>query len=168
MQIFEIILLLPLPVLMLYAAGSDIYGYIIPNWISLALIGIFFPVFFLSGLPIEQITDHLWPALVVFIVCFGLFALGYIGGGDAKLLPAATLWIGAADVVHFIAAVSLAGGALCVFMLIFWLFKRYIPQILSISRTACMERPKVAPYGVAIAVGTLVIFPLTPLFAALS
>jgi Flp pilus assembly protein protease CpaA len=52
-------------------------------------------------------------------------------------------------------------------MMLFWSAKRYVPQLLRVSQTASMERPKVAPYGVAIAAGGLITFPFTPIFQAI-
>jgi prepilin peptidase CpaA len=162
-----ILLFIPFCLLLVYAAISDIRGYIIPNWISITLIIIFFPTYFLAGLPVDQFWSFVWPALIVFAVCFGLFALGSIGGGDAKLLPASALWIGKAHMIEFIGIIAVAGGILCIVMMLFWSVKRYVPQLLGVVQTASMERPKVAPYGVAIAAGGLITFPFTPIYQAI-
>lgn len=161
------LLFAPFCLLLVYAAVSDVRGYIIPNWISVTLIIIFFPIYFLASLPIDQLWSFVWPALIVFAVCFGLFAIGSIGGGDAKLLPASALWIGKANIIEFIGVIAIAGGILCIIMMLFWSVKRYVPQLFRVSQTASMERPKIAPYGVAIAAGGLIVFPYTPIFQAI-
>jgi prepilin peptidase CpaA len=94
----------------------------------------------------EDVTPFwdLAAALAVFAAGVAAFHFGVFGGGDAKLLAAGTLWIGAASVWAFLFATALAGGALALGFLI------WAP----LARTAGREVQRIAlPYGVAISAG---------------
>ena len=70
-----------------------------------------------------------------------LFRFGLFGGGDAKLLAAGALWIGAGSALPFLAGTALTGGALALGFLV-WV------GVAGRGRA----RPSL-PYGVAIAAG---------------
>jgi prepilin peptidase CpaA len=53
----------------------------------------------------------------MFAVGLGLFAAGWMGGGDIKLLVATAFWTGLHGLPHFLLGVSLAGGALAMLLL---------------------------------------------------
>jgi prepilin peptidase CpaA len=94
----------------------------------------------------EDVTPFwdLAAALAVFAAGVAAFHFGVFGGGDAKLLAAGTLWIGAASVWAFLFATALAGGALALGFLI------WAP----LARKAGREVQRIAlPYGVAISAG---------------
>ena len=52
-------------------------------------------------------------------VAFVCFAIGWVGGGDAKLAAVTALWLGWASTVEFIAIASLFGGVLTCLLLAF-------------------------------------------------
>ena len=56
-------------------------------------------------------------ALAVFLAGAVLFARGWLGGGDAKLLSAATLWAGASQTLGLLLVTGVLGGVLA---LIVW------------------------------------------------
>src|SRR5215472_5236299 len=80
--------------LIIVAALKDLASFTIPNWISAALAATFAPAALAAGIPIGAIGLSFALALGVLAVAAGLFALGWVGGGDAKLMTAATLWLG--------------------------------------------------------------------------
>ena len=51
------------------------------------------------------------------MIGFALFALGYVGGGDAKLFAATLLWLGLRDLMPYVLIASIAGGVLTLIML---------------------------------------------------
>jgi prepilin peptidase CpaA len=51
-------------------------------------------------------------SLGVFVACAAGFGAGILGGGDVKLLTAASLFAGPAHMIDFFAVTALAGGAL--------------------------------------------------------
>ena len=56
-------------------------------------------------------------ALAVFAVGAALFACGWLGGGDVKLLAAAALWAGPAGLPQLLILTGVIGGALALFLL---------------------------------------------------
>ena len=54
---------------------------------------------------------------LVFLGGIALFATGLMGGGDVKLMAAASIWFGTAGTVEFLISTVLAGGALACFFL---------------------------------------------------
>ncbi len=64
--------------------------------------------------------DWLWHIAglgVMFAVGLGLFAAGWMGGGDIKLLVATALWTGLQGLPAFLLGVSLTGGGLALVLL---------------------------------------------------
>jgi prepilin peptidase CpaA len=94
----------------------------------------------------------------------GLFAAGWIGGGDAKLFAAAALWVGWPAGVTYLAATCIAGGGLAVALLGLrstWV-RPYLPGGPAWFGRL-VEPGENVPYGLAIAVGALVAFPASDL-----
>jgi prepilin peptidase CpaA len=95
---------------------------------------------------------------------FALFAFGYIGGGDAKLFGAVTLWLGFHDLLPYALAASLFGGALTLMLLTL----RQYPLPAGLARREWILRLHGAkagiPYGVALAAGAFAILPQTEIF----
>lgn len=160
-------LLLVFPALVLVAALRDLTSYTIPNWISLALIVAFVPTAMLMGLSLGQIGLCAAVGGAALIAGMAMFALGWIGGGDAKLFAAAGLWLGWPAAVSFLSVTAVAGGALAVLLL---LVRRSALQSLLSTGPAWLGRLATTgenvPYGVAIAVGALTAFPSSALMQA--
>jgi len=159
----HILLSLPLlafPVLVIWAAVRDATSYTIPNWIPLALIGAFPVAAVATGLPLASAGVDLAVGAVALFVGMAMFALRWIGGGDAKLFAAAALWLGLSPSLTYLAVTALAGGALAVGLLALRsaMLKPYVPQ--GPSWFARLASPgENVPYGVAIALGALAAFP---------
>ena len=64
-----------------------------------------------------MIANHAAAAGVGLLAGFILFALGYIGGGDAKLFACTALWFGLHDLPEYVLVASLFGGVLTVSLL---------------------------------------------------
>jgi prepilin peptidase CpaA len=147
-------------ILVIWAALRDLTSYTIPNWISLALLAAF-PVAALStGLSLPTVGVHLGVGLVALLLGMGMFAAGWVGGGDAKLLAAAALWMGWPSAIAFVGLTGLAGGAFT-FILLGLRNPLIRPAVLSGPRwfTRLAEPGESIPYGVAIAIGALAAFP---------
>jgi len=98
-------------------------------------------------------------ALLVFLVTFGLFVLGWMGGGDVKLLTASSFMLGAWWTYPFLVWTALAGGVVTLVVLLWVYSARWYQKSLGgkVSGTVSVtseSRPTV-PYGVAIAIGAL-------------
>jgi prepilin peptidase CpaA len=156
------------PILIIIAAVRDVVGYTIPNWISLALLAAFPAVALALGLPLPVFGLHLAMGLAALVAGMAMFALRWIGGGDAKLFAAAALWLGWPAIVTFAAVTGIAGGVLAVGLLALRspLLRPYVLNGPAwFVRLA--EPGENVPYGVAIAVGALAAFPTSTLMQGL-
>jgi len=153
--------LLVFPLLVIIAALSDLLTMRIPNWISSALIIGFVVLGLLMGMTWQMASAHLMTGVLALAVCFGLFSGGFLGGGDAKLIAAVSLWIGWTNAASFILATALFGGILAMMIL----SCRRFPLPASLMSQAWIQRialgPGAIPYGIAIAMGALVVYPNT-------
>jgi prepilin peptidase CpaA len=158
------LLLLILPALVILGGMSDATRFKIPNWISGVAVLTFSPVALIAGAPLGVIGAHLGIGAAGLALAMGMWSLGWIGGGDAKLFAASSLWLGWPAVGLFALVTALAGGALSVALLNLrsgWM-RAIVP-----AGPAWIERLREpggkAPYGVAIAIGALAAFPTSDL-----
>jgi prepilin peptidase CpaA len=156
----EAIRLTVFPAVMAFAALSDLFTMTIANRVSLVLVGGFVLLAALGGMSAADVLSH--AAACVLVVTFGLFACGWIGGGDAKLAAAAVLWIGFAHLAEYLLYASLLGGALTLLLLQF----RSLPLPRMLVGRQWAERLHRrggggVPYGIALAAAALVIYPQT-------
>jgi prepilin peptidase CpaA len=154
------------PLCLAIAAFSDLFTMTIPNRISIILVLSFLAIAPFVGLPLPEFGTHVAAALAVFVVCFVLFATNTMGGGDAKLLTAASLWFGFnQSLVEFLAYVGIMGGAATLVILI---IRAQANTILAIGLPipSSILLAKKIPYGIAIAIGGFIAFPSSPLFLA--
>jgi len=141
------------------AAVSDMWNRRIPNIIPLLLAAIFPIALAAIGLPPDWLF-HLLGAGVVLALGVVLFHRGLLGGGDVKLIAAATLWYGVDRLPIFLFAVSIAGGALGLLTIIAKLARNVIPSLASRGTSSRPLRGMELPYGVAIAAGGILVRPL--------
>jgi prepilin peptidase CpaA len=167
MNLLQAALLTVFPALVIIAALSDITTFTIPNRISLLLLAAFVPAALAVGRPLSGIGFDFAVALAALIAGMGMFAAGWIGGGDAKLFAAAALWLGAPGLPVFLIVTALAGGGLAVLLLNArspWLRPHLSAAPPWLDRLAT---PGAAvPYGAAIAAGALAAFPQSALMQA--
>ena len=100
-MVAEALILFVVPALLALAAGWDLASYTIPNLLSLVLIGVFVLFAALTAMPLASAGWHGLSGLIGLTAGFTLFALGYIGGGDAKLFAAVALWLGFTDLLAY-------------------------------------------------------------------
>lgn len=103
--------------LLVTAAAWDAVTLTIPNYLVLAVLALYV-VHLANGFDVSDVLFDLLAAAIVFAVCFVLFALGWLGGGDAKLAPGAVLWADYDGLLAFVIAMTLAGGALAIVLLV--------------------------------------------------
>lgn len=131
----------------------DATKYVIPNALNLFLLGLYPFAAYLLGLD--------WPmallaAGIALAIGMGIFAFGFMGGGDIKLLAVLVLFTGwDTSSINFLFLTGLCGGLL-VFAVLFLRFLlpplfrgRELPRLL--------RRKQPVPYGIAIAAGFLVV-----------
>lgn len=144
--------------LLLVAAGwQDLRTMRIGNGLSLAIVAIFV-IWALVGLvggllSLGEVGLAVGCAFAVFLAGTFLFAAGAMGGGDVKLLGAASLFAGPALQLDFLAVTALAGGALGLAVLAGAPLR---PTAAATGGTIIRSRLSGGlPYGPAIAVGGL-------------
>ena len=167
MDILALALLSLLPALAIIAGLKDLTSMTIPNWISGLLILGFFPAAFVIGLPLGTVAAHVGVAFAALLVGMGMFALRWVGGGDAKFMASACLWLGVAGSGMFLLWTALMGGVVCLALL---LARRHARPFLFVTPAwfqSLMEPKGDIPYGVAIAAGALIAFPASAMMAAL-
>ena len=156
--------LLMFPLGMAAAAVSDLFSMRISNRLVAFVAASFFVAAFLVQLPSDQLLTHIACAAIALAVGFGFFSLGWIGGGDAKLLAATTLWLGFGLVLPYLVYASLLGGMLTLALLLVrrWPLPRWISSILWVRR---LHDPKTGvPYGIALAGAALLVYSDTAIY----
>ena len=160
-MILDIARLLLFPALMAFAAASDLFTMTISNRVSLALAAGFLTLALLSGMGPYDILSHLGAGAAVLAVAFACFAMGWVGGGDAKVAAGAALWFGFGHLLNYLVYASLFGGVLTLLLLEF----RQWPLPYALSGQAWLLRLHAKesgiPYGIALAIGALMIYPET-------
>ena len=159
--------LIVFPALMAYAAASDLLTMTIPNKVSLALV-IAFAVFAVgSGLPWQTVAMHVAAGILVLTVAFGLFAFGWIGGGDAKLAAATALWLGFNTLMEYLVISTVAGGLLTLGILSLrgWPLPLFALRWDWLSRLH--DKRSGVPYGIALAGAALVVYPHSPIWGGM-
>ncbi len=149
------------PFLLIYAAVGDVRAMRIPNWLNGLIAAAFFPVAFLAGMPLAEMGWHLAAFGVVLAGGLALFIFGFIGGGDAKMLAAAALWIGWGEpLTMFLILTVVCGGLLAVVMKLWQLIglEQGVWGRDGALRKALAHNLEL-PYGVAIAAGALLAYP---------
>jgi len=166
MDSLTLILLGVMPALVIVGGLKDLTSMKIPNWISGVLILAFFPAALAIGLSPMTVAAHAGIAALALVVGAGMFALRWIGGGDAKLMAASCLWLGVTGSGMFLLYTGLIGGMFCLALMFARAYSR--PYLLGAPGwiVQLMEPKGDIPYGVAIAAGALMAYPASPLLAA--
>ena len=160
-MILDIARLLLFPALMAFAAASDLFTMTISNRVSLALVAGFLVLALLGGMGLYDIALHVAAGLTVLVIAFACFAMGWVGGGDAKVAAAAALWFGFGHLMNYLLYASLFGGALTLLLLQFrqWPLPYALAGQTWLLRLHAKESG--IPYGIALAIGALMIYPET-------
>jgi prepilin peptidase CpaA len=160
-MIIDVARLLLFPALMAFAAASDLFTMTISNRVSLALAVGFLVLAFATGMAAQDMLMHLAAGATVLAVAFACFAFGWIGGGDAKVAAGAALWFGFSHLLNYLLYASLFGGALTLLLLQF----RQWPLPYALAGQSWLlklhAKDSGIPYGIALAIGALVVYPET-------
>jgi len=160
-MIVDVARLLLFPALMAFAAASDLFTMTISNRVSLALAAGFLVLALASGMAPSEILSHLGAGTSVLAVSFVCFAFGWIGGGDAKLAAAAALWFGFGHLLNYLVYASLFGGVLTLLLLQFRQWPLPYPLAGQSWLLKLHAKESGIPYGIALAIGALVVYPET-------
>lgn len=166
---FGIVLVAILPALLVAAAVFDLTSFTIPNIVPAAMILLFaaflvYTVIAGHSLSWNQTAMHVMAGVIGLGVGMGMFALGWVGGGDAKLFAVATLWLGWDALYEYTVLATLLGGVLTIALIL--LRRIVLPRILAdqpwLARLA--DGKSGVPYGVALSMAALIVLPNTELF----
>ena len=156
--------------LVLLAAIWDVVSRRIPNLLPLIIAALYFAHAGFAG-DWAEMPWHLLCGMGVLVVGIFIFALGWMGGGDVKLLAALALWAGPDQLILLLLMTCFAGGALALIYvlpviltrnprisgLIDWFFLTILKKpapLLQAGKAIGLQ----LPYGVAIAVAGFVVF----------
>lgn len=140
------------------AAATDLRLRIIPDSVPLAVLALFAIKALLGDAPAWP--WHLTVGAGAFAIGLVLFARGWMGGGDVKLIPAVAVWAGPDRLALFLLATTLAGGVLALVMLA----RR---RLLADDRSEDAPQDREIPYALAIATGGAALLWAGPASAAL-
>jgi prepilin peptidase CpaA len=160
-MIIDLVRMLLFPALMAFAASSDLFTMTISNRVSLLLIAGFLVLAALSGMDFHTMLSHVGAGVTVLVAAFACFAMGWMGGGDAKVAAGVALWFGFAHLLDYLLYASLFGGAFTLLLLQFrqWPLPRALGSQAWLLRLHDKETG--SPYGIALAAGALMIYPQT-------
>ena len=166
MHLIALLAVAVFPLLVVTAALTDATSYTIPNRLSLLAVGAYPLAALAAGLSLPVLGLSLALGGVALLIGMALFALRVVGGGDAKLMAACGLWLGWSGFTPFLVWTALAGGALAVGLLIGRKLHAHLPSAFPAWLRRLLTPGETVPYGVAIAVGALVVFPASPVVLA--
>lgn len=159
-------LLMMFPAAMAFAGAMDFFTMTIPNRVSLALIAGFAVAALFAGMPVATVGAHVLAGLLFLVIGIFMFSMGWLGGGDAKILAAAALWLGFESVLPYVVMVTILGGLLAAALLAFR--GTILPVWFSGQEWAMRlhDRKGGIPYGIALAGAALWVYPSTSWFVA--
>lgn len=143
--------------LMVTAAFEDFRRLVIPNAIIAGLC-VLWPLHLAAGPGFTLIGSlgAVGCAVAVFLAGALLYSRGLIGGGDVKLLAAATLWAGPGSIPALLIVTAVLGGLLTLVLLVCATLRAGFSWA-----TAAAVRSLPVPYGAAIAAAATIVT-LTP------
>ncbi len=151
---------------MAFAGVKDVLTMTISNRLVLFLCIAYLVLAPAAGIGRDAALMSIAAAATALTCTIGLFAVGWIGGGDAKLVPVAILWLGHGLALEFVLYTSVFGAALT--LLILPLRRARAPASLA-SRAwfrRLHDQEVGVPYGVALALAALVLLPRSYWYAA--
>lgn len=141
-EYFRIALIALLGTLLIVAAVTDLRARIISNRLNLA-IALLAPLWWLAcGLGWGGVAMQIAVGLAVFALFATLFALGWMGGGDVKLLGALALWFPWDGMLSLLVLMAVLGGGVT------------LVTVIHHRMTRRLGTPEI-PYGIAISIAAL-------------
>jgi prepilin peptidase CpaA len=141
-----------------YAIVSDFRNLLIPNWITIVLTSTFL-AFAATHLDPGAILVHVAVMGGVFLVFLVFFIVGWVAGGDVKLMAAIALWMGLEHVFDFVLVTWLLGSLLALALLQIRKYGFLASGVLGgtwlFQRVSTLAENRQCPYGVAIGIAAL-------------
>ncbi len=151
---------------MIWAAVSDMLSMTIANRIPVILVASFVAFALLAGMEWSALGIHLAVGIAMLALTFGMFAAGAMGGGDAKLIAATSLWFGLSlPLAQYLVWSALIGGLLTVVLVLYRVSPlgpatAHVPALRYVA-----DREKGIPYGIALGIAGLLVLPSSALGA---
>ena len=137
------VLLVTLALLLVSAGIQDARTREIANWKNAVILALAPLWWWANALPIwPDMAIQVGMAAIVFVFFYGAFVMGWMGGGDVKMIGALALWLPLHALAWMLIVMSLLGGALTLLL---------VAERAVRKRTGAIE----IPYGVAIALAAL-------------
>lgn len=160
----EALIFVVFPFCMVFAAISDTLSMTIANRVPVILVVVFALVAPMTGMAWADFGMHFAAGVAVLLFTFAIFAFGGMGGGDAKLLAATSLWMGmGVPLAEYVLVTGVLGGLLTLAILSY----RKSAIAIFTSRNMFMrnfaEGANGVPYGIALGIGGLIVYPQSPL-----
>ena len=156
------------PAGMAFAASMDLLTMTIPNRLCLALAFGYVVIATFFGVAPRDVATNLSCGAVILGLAFGLFSVGWIGGGDAKLAAATAVWLGWGLMPKFGLTSAVYGGVLTLTILL----GRYIYLPTWLARQGWIARLREpttgVPYGIALAAAGLLAYPQSEIWQRLA
>lgn len=149
------------PLLMILGGAGDVMTRRIPNSLVVGTAALFLPAALVTGMPIWIMSLHVATAAVLLALGFGLFSFGVVGGGDAKMMAAAGLWLGFPCSILFITFSALSGGLLAAAMGLWFLVTMEGGMHSAWFDKAVAPLKPSVPYGFALAAGAILATPFS-------
>lgn len=163
-DMLEAAILVIFPFCMLFSAISDMVSMTIANRVSVLLVATFMVLAPLTGMEWSVYGLHLAAGALVLAITFAMFAIGGMGGGDAKLLAATAIWMGFGILlVEYLVFGAVFGGLLTLAILKFRSSPASTVALHNIFLRHFADQKAGIPYGVALGVAGLMVYPETPL-----
>jgi prepilin peptidase CpaA len=134
------------------AALEDAMVFRISNMFPLGVVAGAFVAAALQG-PSLDLWQNAVVLLAILVLGTAAFVAGLLGGGDVKLFAAVGLWVDLRSAISLVALVFLCGGVVALLYLASRLFR---------GGGTGGKRQTLIPYGIAIALGALVLILLDP------
>ncbi len=166
-MIFAAAGLILFPLMMAYAASSDLVTMTISNRLNIALVLSYFALAVVTDQNLDTILVHVACGLCMLVITFSLFCAGWMGGGDAKLASGIALWMGFPLSIEYALAASFLGGVLTIAILL--ARTKPLPEILLKQNWIARLHDKKTgiPYGIALAAGGLLLYPKTSIWISI-
>lgn len=159
MSTANLFLCIAFPFLMAYAAASDLLTMRISNRVTGLVVAAFAIYALMSGMALAELGWHLAAGGLTLLVAFGMFARGWVGGGDAKLAAGTALWLGIGHLADYLIVASVLGGGLTLAIL----YARSFPLPMATSRLPFAvhlhDSRTGIPYGIVLAAAALIVMP---------
>ena len=102
---------------LLLAAHGDLMNLRIPNVLTLSMSVSALPAVWLLEAGMTALPLVILTGIATLVVTWSMFELGWLGGGDAKLAAAASLWLGPQPMLVFVLATAVFGAVLAAILL---------------------------------------------------